>query len=773
MFKFLLLGLGFMLFGCASRNYYQSDKWIRNNMITIKSDNMNNNTLINVDQNTRITIVDESLIMIEKLKKKKQDLNITYIEIPKSTNNLNVLFDGFKQKDLKVRLTHPDYEQVDLLIKKRPRLDAFIADLSVGVLTFGLPFIIDPFKSDFYRIKKSSQNFNIHFEYNQSFMKKEFVKISSSKNINDFNNWINKYQKSEILQNVIDHKDSLEFSSVLSVQNEASIDDFITTHQKSKYLNEALAIKNEMQAAREMFDSVSIINTVESFEIFLNKFPKSIYVKDAQIKLLATAENQAIKENSVEFKKKYILNYLIKYSNLYKNKEIEEKKLIISNSIDEQLITEHIKNIPNESYTEYSNLWKAYINLKKEVPSSFLLELSQTKSYHSKICDLLAELLKESNTPEKQKLFVTKVNQDFPEFVLTQNNGKDLAQQTIICIINNTKKASGVLKLFNVSFLKYYFESSKDLLNDNNKKSFFDYKNQKYDAFEYVDLEEVSIKDGKLEGTSKCFSNSKIVLTVNYSDFIPKEINYFLDEKKVNTCFFDYDKTKQSYSYQFENGINLTLKELDYNISKEQELLNKGLDEGSIERIQSLRNNKYPASLNQNKQLDKLIIKAQNLIELENKRKEELRLAENKKKEEIRLAEQKKREEERRQQAEAQKRRETQKNNSYEETNESVLSEEDAQTLLFAKLVGFYESNDGNWVALYPNKTGKLRIEDNLMGLGSLVFTWAVSGESLSIKFQNEYGMNQTVFLSLIPRGSIYDLKYRTMTGGIQFIKTR
>jgi hypothetical protein len=743
----LILGLTTVLFSCASRNYYQTDKWKNNNTVTIKSDNLKQNTLLIVDENMDITPIDESSFKILKKKKKKKN-NVEYkdpfVQISKPTNEIKILFDGFKNKDLKLTLTHSDYEQVPITIEKTIRTDALIADLSISVLTFGLPFLIDPFKSDFYRIKKSSKNINIVFDFNQSYMKNEYKKISNSNNIQVLNDWINKYPKSDIIQKVIDQRDSIEFSIALSEQRESSLDYFITSHKNSKYLDTAKVIKSEMQTAREMFEKSSITNTIESYEFFLQKFPKSLHSIDAEKRLLLAAEKLAIQSNSIDFMKKYILDYLVKFSIHFKNHEIEEKKRNIISAIDNQLIKENLKSVPNELYSEYSNLWKAFVKIKHEIPTAYSLDFPNIKSNYSKICDVIFSIIKETNTLEEQKLSIEKVISDFPEFAIQKNALKDMSSQYILSILNNLQNSTGNIKLFKVGYLEDCFKTNRNLFLNEGNKAYFEYKNKSYAAFENVDSEEISINEGKLEGQSKCFSNHKMALSVNFSNNLPQEINYYLEDKIVNTCFFVSDRTRYTYFYEFENGINLTLRDLELKIAKEQELLNKGIDEESVQRLQSLRSNKYPSIISQNKQLDKLLEKAKQLKDIEDKKKEAIQLAE-------------------------QRKRDEQRKNREEQEQEQKLVE---AAMLESNIIGLYKANHGNFILLKNNGVGQLSIEDNINGLGQLTFTWEIWHENkVKIKSSDEYGTKFNAFFTIDKRDGSYVLKYQTYTGNMEFIK--
>ncbi len=111
----------------------------------------------------------------------------------------------------------------------------------------------------------------------------------------------------------------------------------------------------------------------------------------------------------------------------------------------------------------------------------------------------------------------------------------------------------------------------------------------------------------------------------------PKEISYYQNGKLVKTTTFlpNYEE----YSYEFENGVNLTLQELTNKINE----LNTALSAGNFDKVISeceiaLKNN-YPSNLTQNVNLKKCLTNAKSQKEVYLKKQEELRLIELKAKE--------------------------------------------------------------------------------------------------------------------------------------------
>jgi hypothetical protein len=343
----------------------------------------------------------------------------------------------------------------------------------------------------------------------------------------------------------------LELSIALSKETESAIDDYISSHQQSNYLKEAQSIKNEMVAAREMFESAKSSNTVASYEAFLAKYPRSLHNTEAHKKLVLAAEKIALSSGLILSMRDYINKYLDVQKSYLNSKELDEKKIAISKAIDVQLVKDNIKKDPKKVYQEYSNLWKAFNQLKNEVPQDYLPDLQSTLSYQSKICDLIFTQLKDANTSDKQKILIDKITVDFPQLDLYEQN-----KNVLITVLENLNSSSGSVKLFNIGYIPHYFNfmSERDALIGRN---FYQYKGNDYEALQNITYEEVTLANGQLNSVIKCFQNNNLDFSLNLSNGDPKEISYHQNGKLVKTIFIQSDG--KNYYYEYENGKNLTL----------------------------------------------------------------------------------------------------------------------------------------------------------------------------------------------------------------------
>lgn len=524
-FIFLILITIILLTSCASYNYDGTKYKIENNTVKICSENLNYYSILNSKNGELITESNSKTteFFINKIDKNK----------------------------LSVTLENQIYDPISIELKKSVRPIALTKDVVLSVFTFGIPVLFDIFNPDFYKLSTKSKNINVRFDFKQSYMLDEYNKISKSDNPNDYQNWIEKYPKSNIRQKVIDKKDSLELLIALSKESEVAIDEYITTHKESIYLKEALNIKNEMVAAREMFEAAKLTNSIASYEAFLARFPKSLHNRDAHRNLVFAAEKSAINSGNLSSMQNYIIKYLDVNTFYFSQKELEEKKVNISKVIDNQLVKEFIKKDSKNIYSDYSKLWQAYVKMKNEIPNGYLNRMDQTISFQSKICDLLFNKIKEVTSKEKQKLFVDKSMLDFPEL-----DTESKSQNLIISILEKTKNGSGLVKLYDVAYISHYLSnlSEGNVLKGVNS---YTYRNADYEALNNITYEELSFSNGKLNGISKCFQHSTLAFSLNMSYGISKELSYYQNGKLAKTMY--YPTNGNPYYYEFDNGKNLTL----------------------------------------------------------------------------------------------------------------------------------------------------------------------------------------------------------------------
>ena len=611
-FKFLIIFLITLIFSsCASYNYkgYLSEY---NHTVIIESDNLNNYTIFPVGNSTLLA-------------------HPTKTEFALTLPNL-------KKTNRRLLLYHPNYDSIFLTVKKAPRKDALIKDIGLSLVTFGLPIIIDVFNKDFYSVSPKTKNFYVHFEFSQNYMASEFARIRFSNNLAYFQDWIHNYPSSVFFDSAITIKDSIELSIAIGKEKAVEIDDFIRTHPNSKYLIRAKEIKKEIIEAKALFDAVRIQNTVAGYENYLKKYPKSLQNREAHRNLLNLAEKEGLNSHNMITILKYFNSYLRPNLNFINLIELEEKCLALTMAIDNQLIADNIAKNSVSKYDSYSKLWIAYNDIKKTIPKEYLRVFSITESYKKQIFSLLFPQLKTNTSKTQQTEFIKKINTDFPNI---ENSGDE--SKLIINIIDCSITKSGILKIWDVGYLPYLFQSKQIVYGNlllGREGYFYDgnYHGSLTDG--EVNYEEIAFSNGNLLGLTKCFIGNQMVFSLDIGKDGPKEISYFQNgELAKKTYFQSAEFDFNSYDYEFINGENVTLRDFQKSIDKAILLAENGDFETAIYILESRRNNSFPKTsqinINNEKALASAIAKRDNYLN----QLEKQRLAEEKRQRDIKLAE--------------------------------------------------------------------------------------------------------------------------------------
>jgi len=593
-----------------------------------------------------------------------------------STSITDVTLPDLSRKNLTLILSHQNYESQEITIKRSPRVKAVLKDIGLGMFTFGLPLIIDFFNEDFYQLSSKSKEFSVEFKFTQSFMAEEFDKIKNTKIPQDYTDWLARYPYSNLYEVVLDKNDSLELEIALSTRKEYEIDDYIKKRRNSKFLDKAIGIKGEMVEARISFnkakgensvaayedylkryprslhndeakelldkaakrdirlyfEKAKEVNTVESYTDFLKKYPSSLHNKEARVMLNDAAEKVAINSSSLPEIINYIQSYLMPNSTYYSDVDFKEKKRNISHILDLTLINSKLSNDPKKKYEDYSNLWKSYIEIMNLGLGTYLNPLEKSYAYKNVICDLLFNLLKETTNHVKQDELKIKLTNDFP-YLDYPNKNTDI----FYTLLMNLSTGSGKLKLFNTNFLNFYFSNVKSL----NGRQEFNYRGSNFYAFQNITHEDLSFTNGKLSGVNSAFNQNglDLVLKLHSNE---KEIQYFQNNKLVLKKVILYDD--KEYSYEFDNGVNLTLQILDDEIKSGIAYLKNKDYESAIRVFEKALANNFPEYLSQNVLLKKQLSLAQVQYSNYLTKQEAARLAEEKRQEAARLAEEKKQE---------------------------------------------------------------------------------------------------------------------------------
>ena len=179
----------------------------------------------------------------------------------------------------------------------------------------------------------------------------------------------------------------------------------------------------------------------------------------------------------------------------------------------------------------------------------------------------------------------------------------------------------------------------------------FEYKGEYYANYKEANVEEITLKNGEISNV-KLYNGKNLLLTGNYNGSASSECSFYLNGKLVRT---NYSDKKGYYFYEFENGVNLSLKELEEKIKRGDLALSQKNYDYAIDIFTIICKNDYPATAplnvkirnsiaNVNNQKNAYLQKLEKQKIAEEKRQEQLRITEERKQEQERIAEEKKQE---------------------------------------------------------------------------------------------------------------------------------
>jgi len=664
--KILPLFILVLFSSCASIFYKNSQRKIDNNTIHLNSENLKGFKISTENEHVAFTDNDGSELTLNRFKKNENPSIPRFANTSTSSASSTILLEKFKKKGVTLYLSDPMYDTIELNIKRNVRIGVLTLDvvwaalgitglvgaaadpqadipqglyLSGGIGYFS-PLIIDLFSSNLYKLRDDSKYINVKFEYRQSYMREEYDKIASSMNPKDFETWLEMYPNSEIRQSVADKKDSIELVIALSKELESAIDEYLESHKGSTFYNEAKNIKNEMVAARELFTSAFAANTVEAYEEFLLKFPKSIQNKQAIDKLVDAAFKRSVKQNKLESMLQFNSNYLLKYQKLLNSDTLKSKTEKTVKLVDLLIVKENDTD-PLNKYVSYSKVWKKFDQVRKDYPNLAQWEYKNVNMYYGKVANLVMGPISKLASEYDQKAYLSKLETDFPNY----NN--PLWGPLIVTLIESSDEFTGTIKLFNQKVIDHYVENGVEGM-PIKELDWFEYKGTSYFCSKDADVELMSLTNGKISAV-KLFKNNTILSSgifrgkdCSYGKTCDSyECSYFVNGSLVQT---NYMNQGGYYTYEFENGVNLSLKNLENKIKEgDAELAKKNFDRAiEIYTVDCMNN--FPGSIPQNVRVQKSIQNASSQKAAYLQKMEQDRIAEEKRLEQQRIAEEKRQE---------------------------------------------------------------------------------------------------------------------------------
>jgi hypothetical protein len=607
-FKIITICILLIFSSCAKKNYSALDRK-NNNSFTISSN-----------------LPGYSVELRSEGKRDKESFSPVSSQSNNGRFQTTFSFDKLKFGRTFLVVEGPNYDPVKIKVWRSPRWSALGKDLALSLITYGVPLLVDGFRSDFYKVASFSKKIKVNLKYSQEYMKREFLNIENSTDPQKFQAYINQYPYSNYLNAAVDKKDSCELQIAINQYSEEAIENFISTHQKSKFLAEANDIMAGMVEAREEFEKAKVANSEPVYKSYIDNYPKSIYRKQAVNLYVSLAFKNASAKNSLQELTNFNKSIFIPYEAMIWADSLEPQTERLITLIDKQIIKENDTD-PKNKYVSYSKVWSVYQKVQAENSNLFannLYALEQCRTYEAKIADLVLLELSKLTTKQKQSEYLSKSEKDFVGYV-DRSVSEEEQKNFIATVVEKSSTYSGAIKLFDQVFYRSYLNGSYEGVPLKNLLG-YEYRGVRYSNFEQANYEELTLKNGQINSL-KLFKDKTILCSYTRLNDGNTEYAYYMGGKLARTNIFhptDYDK---SYYYEFDNGVNLSLKTLDQSIKKaEAEIAKKNFDL-ALDILQNECKNTYPATLAQNVKVKNTLkncntLKAQELARLEQQERE-------------------------------------------------------------------------------------------------------------------------------------------------------
>jgi len=540
-----------------------------------------------------------------------------------------------------ILVSKENYDTFQLVVARTPRMKAIL--LNYFAAYFLLP--IDIFRSDFYKIPKKSKEIEVNLVFTQKYLNDLYLEIIKKNEPTSVDAFINTYSYYKRLPQAIDFRDSLQLNLAILKYDENEMDKFIATHPKSNFLNEATKLKNGYEEARLKFVDVKQKKSIVEYEEYLQKYPTSLQRKEAVNDLLNLTFNKVLTAKTMGEILTFNSDFLLKYKTDLLPDTFDSKSAVITKKVDELNVQNNLTK-SNDKYLSYSKLWKMYVQIMNTHPN--LAKMERCSSYVSKISDMILVKLAQTSNESVQKAYLAQCGIDFPSIQMNSNGYVDSGISFISAILENSSEFTGTVKLFNQKYFENWDSHSYE--GDPMKgMSGFTYLDKPYsEIYKKATTEKITISKGKI--VELVLNDGSIPIVDGKFGKDNYEISYFLNQgEKVRTDFY---KDGESYYYEFKNGINISLKEiedaihmadvgffLEYQMTNESKL--NQCRQGLID-YEAVRRNKFPKTHPINLKIEEKIQSAKRAISYveekikqEEQRRQELARIEEQKQQEL------------------------------------------------------------------------------------------------------------------------------------------
>ena len=531
-------------------------------------------------------------------------------------------------------------------------------------------------------LDKRSHSVFVRMNYTTKFLRDEFNEFRGQSDLKALRALQVITMDDKLYYQIVSCADSIEIDNCFKQGSGAGIEKFLSDRPYSPRYQDALKVRQYYKDAEAKYTSAKSANTIKEYEYFLKNFGLSNHKDEVKQLLVAEAvgyysKDLGLSDSLLSCYKRYVVPN-------QGETWIEQYDKSIKSNMESALIAEN----KSSTIDQFANHWKKILLF--EQGTNFKMN-SYRNTFREPLCNLYFEQLKKVSSASSQDSLVASFKTNFDSFEVWAD-GKDDSEDFINHVMTQTRNKNGSVNLFNSVFTVNYLASNVAGFSRDYK-----YKGNSYALKKVSDKASIVWNGNQLSDKVSLFSANQLDFELAFTSYPHYEsLSFYQKGGLILKKHFLNDKL--NYEYEFENGVNLTLKDLVEKIkTADGYLAEKKLEEAG-KYYKSAQNN-YPADLPENVQLDASIKRFNDAVDKHNaevkKREEEEKkkrdAEEIKKKEEERKM---KEEEEKKRKAEEEKARKTTQTNPTSST--SVNSNSGSSNLNVSK--GEFVDNVSNYI---------------------------------------------------------------------------
>jgi len=346
----------------------------------------------------------------------------------------------------------------------------------------------------------------------------------------------------------------------------------------------------------------------------LNKYPNSIYDRDARIKLIDVGEIDAFNALSPDTFAYFYNEILMIWApdREYKTQRSESVLKKLQNKIISETMLQG-----QSSYENLSKLWKRTVEFESALGQYFYLT-SIHDTYAPKIFNAVFEKLKATTSKETQKECYLKSIEDFPNLIYTNRT----LNNSIVYVLSQANYKNGKIVLFQNSYLLNYVNSKNNNMvnneieftlqtNKNNYEAIYGASGNNVTDSKYS--EELYFSNNLPSGTQNAYSGKTPLFQVNYSNGLIHGKSVFYENGKVRKEIYCNNGAVEYY-YEFKNGVNVSLQQLSQKIAAGDKAFYAKNYSEALRIYQSECRNAYPETVAENVRIKAAIDKTNKAI---------------------------------------------------------------------------------------------------------------------------------------------------------------